>query len=114
MTDYHPPLTPAEQAALAELNFRDALARWQEGEDTRLTTLATLVHIDGLIDVPAAIAKLNMVESAVGSIEMKNRVSRIRTILGTDLAALMAELDRVREPAPLPVLQPVVPEEPPA
>lgn len=112
MTDYHPPLTPAEQAELAELNHRNALALWQEAEDARLATLATLIHLDGLIDVPTAITKLNLVDGAVGSIAMKERIGRVRTILGTDFAALMAELDRVRDPAPLPVLQPVTPPDP--
>jgi len=97
------PLSPEERALLGELNLRDAIERWQEAEDARVQKLAVLAHLDGLIDLPLTLTRLAAVEASTGDIVTKVRIGRVRTILTTDLATLLDQLEQLKVPSPMPV-----------
>lgn len=96
-------LTPEEQAQLEQLTYQKEYAAWQERETARLEELAQFAPLDGVLDCPALMDALELIDRATPDLETRNRVSRIRTILTHDLGALLDRLARLQIAEPEPV-----------
>jgi hypothetical protein len=103
-------LTPEEKNQLEQLTYQQRHAAWQERETARLAELALLAPLDGVLDCPAVLAALELVDVGGADLETRNRISRIRTILTYDLGALLDRLARLQVAEPEPVApEPVAP-----
>lgn len=97
------PLTPEELDQLRQLTYQQNLAAWGARNEDRLAQLSQLAPLDGLFDYSAINSALDQVDLAGVDIETRNRISRIRTILTHDLAALLDRLERLKVAEPKPV-----------
>jgi GAF domain-containing protein len=97
------PLTPEQQSQLDQLNHQQALAAWQARETERLAEVAKFAPLDGTVDLQALTEALEAVDGATTDLDTRNRISRLRTILAFDLAALLSRLAQLQVAEPQPV-----------
>jgi len=79
--------------------------QWQARETARLAELAKYAPLDGVIDIEAVGTALEAVDAQVSDLDTRNRITRIRTILAFDLAALLDRLAQLQVAEPMPVVQ---------
>lgn len=96
------PLTEAEQSQLNDLQYRRAMAQWQEGEEAREAELAALEPVKtALGDVERTIADLETSADALDG-QNEQRVRRIVQILRYDARGLLARHEALSVGAPEP------------
>jgi len=106
------PLNEEERAQLAWLQYRQAMADWQTGEDARLAELVTLAPVVAALgDLSAIGALVGTLETAIDDLadDSATRLSRIVRILRVDGLRLASRHAQLQQPAPQPE-PPSVPE----
>jgi hypothetical protein len=100
------PLSPEEQTQLAELQYREAMTAWSEGEDARLAKLAAIEPVaNALGDLAAIDQTIGDLETAADNLDddAANRTRRVAQILRYDACALLELHEQLQTPQPEPV-----------
>lgn len=99
------PLTPEEEAQLAWLQYRQAMANWRADDDARLAELAELAPVIAALGDAAAIDQLVAeLDATKPDLSEGNaqRVGRLVQILRFDGGALVKRHEQLSTPAPQP------------
>lgn len=99
----YPPLTPEEQAQLAQLSYQQALADWAAAEAARTAELALFAPLDDCGDLDATLAALDAIDASNVGRDIKDRIGRIRIILNGDMRVLFDRRAALSVARPMPV-----------